>query len=270
MAASAERTWDVPLLERRQLSAPELTISDRAVETWVVNDGDVLHGADDGRARWLWSPGFATFSFTGAGPVAFDAAPGREAAARDFWIRSALPLAVQSRGTQVLHASALAGPNGVIAICGRTTAGKSTLVAAAQSSGLRAVGDDALAFEPGEGKLNALTLPFQIRLRPNAAAHMRLEGDAAAGSGGEVLPLALVILIDRETDATRPELSPVSPAEAVGALMPHAYCFSLAGKNELFTAYADLAERVPVVRVGFRRELDALPEVVEAIRALAD
>jgi hypothetical protein len=267
MATLPDR-WELPVLERRELAEPDVRAPGRAVATWVVNDGHVLHGFPTDEECWLWSPGFVTFCFTNSGPVAFDAESGRESEASDLWVRSALPLAMQARGTQVLHASALAGPNGVTAICGRTTSGKSTLVQAAQSAQLRTVADDALAFELGDKGIDALTLPFEVRLRPAAAA--QLEGSPAAGNGGEVSPLTLVILIDREDEAETPALTTVPPTEALGALMPHAYCFSLAtGKEALVRGYAELAERVPVVRLSFRRELDSLLAVVDAIRAVA-
>lgn len=238
-----------------------------SIATWLVNDGTELCGARAEGDDWVWSTGGAIFCDSGAGPVAFDPAAGDESEARDLWIRSVLPLLLQARGTQVLHASALAGPRGVVAICGRSTAGKSTLAAAAQSPDLRVVADDSLAFAAGDDKALALTLPYLVRLRP--AAYARLGALAqSAGPGGEELPLAGIIMIDRDAQAAPAEWSPVSPTEALGALMPHAYCFSLSqSKEQLVEAYAELVERVPVVGLSFRRDLNELPAVVEEVRA---
>ncbi len=73
----------------------------------------MLHGFRAGGSGWVSIPGVAAYGFTDAGPVTAvsDGVPRRRARdeVEDAWVRSVLPLVVQARGTQVLHASAVAG-----------------------------------------------------------------------------------------------------------------------------------------------------------------
>ncbi len=251
-----------PSLVRQAFPEPRLV----PVSTWETTDGRPLHAASDGDTRYLWSPGAAHFRFTADGDVDWDGAlPEHEASA--LWTRSALPLAVQARGTQVLHASAVCGPAGVVALCGVSAAGKSTLCAATAHGEVRAVADDALPFRLRDGEATALTLPFALRPRSSAATP-DLPGAAASGEGGETLPLAAVVLLD--PGGAEPTLERLRPPEAVGALMRHAYCFALEeGKAELVVEYAELARCVPVFGLRYERRPETLSRTSELVRGLA-
>ena len=156
-------------------------------------------------------------------------------------MRSVLPLVVQARGTQVLHASAVTGPAGVVALCGVSTSGKSTLAAALMARGHEVVADDALAFRVEGGEATALTLPFRLRLRSSSAEALGLPAIAAEGGGGGQATFSAIVILEPHDDEAAPNLEAVNAAEAVGALMPHAYCFALdEGKAELVAAYASL------------------------------
>ena len=260
----------VPQLDRADFDVAKPEEADGPVARWEANDGIVLIGYRVGSTGWIAIPGVAAFRLHESGDVAARATGGSEQAIADAWVRSVLPLVVQERGTQVLHASAVAGPSGVVALCGTSTSGKSTVAAALRRRGHRVVADDALAFFVEHGAAQALTLPFRLRLRPAAAAHLDSATIADEGDGGERLPLRAILVLEPDTSGAaqlRSELVP--PSEAVGALMPHAYCFALEeGKEELVRAYAALAGSVAVRRLSFPRELELLADVVDEVEAL--
>jgi hypothetical protein len=262
----------VPLLELVEFESPPPEDAEGPVARWEANDGIELLGYRAHGMSWITIRGLAAFRFDRTGAVDASASGASEQTIRDAWVRSVLPLVVQARGTQVLHASAMAGRSGVVALCGTSTAGKSTVAAALRDQGHRVVADDALAFVSGEGEAQALTLPFWLRLRPASAAHLELPPLVEKGDGGEQLPFAAIVLLEpRAVDGSRPSSEPVAPAEAVGALMPHAYCFALdQGKEELVRAYAALSASVVVKRLSFPRELAQLAGTVEHVEALLD
>ena len=188
----------------------------------------------------------------------------------DAWVRSVLPLVVQARGTQVLHASAVATPGGMVALCGTSTAGKSTLAAALLARGREVVADDALAFEAGGDGVDAFPLPFRLRLRDEAQEALQLPEIAARGSGGGRGPLAAVVILT-PADVDVAQLSTLAAADAFGTLMPHAYCFSLEeGKEALVEAYLALARTVPVWRLDYPQRLDRLDETVAVLDRVLD
>ena len=85
----------------------------------------------------------------------------------DAYRRTVLPQALQFFGREVLHASAVVGPSGVVGFCAYSQTGKSTLAFALAQRGYVPWADDALAFETGAQVSQALALPFAVRLRPS-------------------------------------------------------------------------------------------------------
>ena len=248
-------------MEHFDVPVPEGTVS-----RWEANDGLELAGFLANGLGYVIVPGVATYRFDVFGPVTGSSDGGTLEAIEDTWVRSVLPLVVQARGTQVLHASAVDGPSGVLALCGLSMGGKSTLAAAMMARGHRVVADDALAFNGESGEVTALTLPFRLRLRPASAEALELPGIAARGPGGDRLPLVSIVLLDPHDNEAAPMMEAVGAAEAVGALMPHAYCFALdEGKAELVAAYAGLAGAVPVRRLTYRQRLDRLDQVADLL-----
>ena len=64
------------------------------------------------------------------------------------------------------------------------------------------------------------------------------------------------------------EVQRLSRVEAVTALLPHAYCFSLADpdrKRRMMRRYIDLAERVPTFAVAIANGLEKLLAVLDQI-----
>lgn len=257
----------IPELVSEPLRPPEIA----GAQKWETTEGDTLFGLRIGTHHWLWSPGVVTFRFGPSGPVSFDSDGRTMDQVRTFWERSALPLAVQARGTQVLHASALANESRLIAICGRSTAGKSTIAAAGEGGGVRAVADDAVAVAFNAAGVQAVTLPYELRLRPASARHLGRPAISGRQRGGETRLLRCVVLLEPDGEACGLSITPLGPSAALGALMPNAYCFSLEDSREkLVNDYGALTTSVRVVSVRYRQTLEFLDEIVLAVRGLLD
>ena len=192
---------------------------------------------------------------------------------------SLLPLVLQARGTQVLHASAIVGKTGIVVLCGVSGAGKSTLAAALMQRGHTLAADDAVPFRVQGGRACAYPLPFSLRLRPEGAALLGLDqrtAPAAPIASGRLN--ALVILVPRRSDKATDHavevgtLSPMSAsAELVGELVPHLYCFSLAESGErLARDVLDLAVCVPVFRFDYPQHPEALADACETLETLLE
>jgi hypothetical protein len=208
--------------------------------------------------------GVAAYRFASTGKVVAVADGADDEAIHDAWLRSVLPLVVQARGTQVLHASAVSRAGRVLALCGVSTAGKSTLAAALTRQGCELVADDALPFAPESDGMCVYPVPFRLRLREEG--HEVLV-EQEAPSSPKPLRLSTIVILEPHHDDAPPLLDAVAPADAVGALMPHAYCFALEeGKEELVAAHAALAAAVPVHRLRYPQQLDRLAETVACLR----
>ena len=183
-------------------------------------------------------------------------------------------------GRSLLHASAVAGPDGVVAIAAARGGGKSSVAAALALGGWPLVTDDILAFEacgervivsPGPALMNLAAAPDSV---PDPAAL----GDILDVFGGEEcpeawvrvhgcasaeLPLAAVVLPVRSASAgllARRSAAPLT-------LVAHTLAFrSMDGAlRHRFEAVGDLVERIPVfcIQVG----VDVSPfELAAALR----
>ena len=281
-------------------------------EVWRDAAGAVFAecGVEAGRF-WMDLPGVALFRFDRAGDRV-SAAPGpgvaADAVAEAYW-RDALPLVLHARGAEVLHASAVRLGGGVVAFCGTSGAGKSTIAYGLHRRGRPLWADDAVALQVVDGAVAVRAVPFSVRLRPatrrlfdldrpapkppspagivpsgttgesptlsrDGAAVDRGHRVSAAGARGRAAsaPLAAVCLIARGAPDAR--LSPLGPAAAYPGVLLHAFCFSLgdpARKRLMLARYLSLVARVPVLALGVPEGLDRLPEVLDAIeRGLGD
>jgi ferredoxin len=173
MSTSRERTPS-----RMESSiVPELVL-DRTDQMGSLPGSEPIRTAHDpatGRCR-IEIDRVGRFRFTAGAPeVHAQHAPGASpATVRAAYLATVLPLALQAAGHQLLHASAIDTPEGVIAFCGPSGAGKSTLAAALARRGHPQWADDAVWWEVETDEhgepIGARTrrLPFQRRLRPDA------------------------------------------------------------------------------------------------------
>jgi hypothetical protein len=203
-----------------------------------------------------------------------------EGVVQDVYRRWALPLILQALDLEVLHASAVRGPTGVVGFCGDSEAGKSTLAYGLSRRGYPAWADDALALWVFEGSARAVPLPFALRLRHASAAFFGCDARGPLGSppspaiteqGSRLVTLCVLERRDISDVAVEVEVSRVSGVAAFAAIAAHAYCFSLkdeARRHRMVERYLALAARVPVLRVRYGSDLMRLSELIDAVEVV--
>jgi hypothetical protein len=252
--------------------------ADPKAETWLDARGDVFAHchARDGR-HWISVPGKACFCFEPHGsPVTMIPHPSADPEAlAELYERSVLPMVLQARGTEVLHASAVLTPHGVLALCAATGTGKSTLAYGLFRRGYPVWADDGVALDLPGSAVRVLPLPFEMHLRPSATAFFGLDGKdpapAPCRSQEEAAceppaPLAALCVLTRSQD--KHTIKRLSPASAFAALLPHAYCFSLKGpapRRKLVERYLAITAHVPVFEVRFQPQLEWLDMMLDRI-----
>src|SRR5882724_4019796 len=151
---------------------PAWALNSRA-EVWHDIQGGISAYAEVlGEEHWIHLPGLASFRFSrGGGEIAATVtSEAREELVLDAYRRRVLPMALQVCGREVLHASAVRSLAGIAALCADSETGKSTIAFGLSSRGYPLWADDLVAFEITDHLGLAISLPFNIRLRPSAAA----------------------------------------------------------------------------------------------------
>lgn len=253
-------------------------------QTWRDQTGRVAAwGYSAGGCHWLHLPSVAAFCFR-AGDRFVTAVPDAEADEErvlEAFRRTVLPLALQALGREALHASGVVSRRGVVAVCGTSGVGKSTLAYGLFRRGYELWADDAVVFEASAGSCLTIPLPFSMRLRSPARAHFSLgerlaSGEVVVGSPQGalrpgLLPLAAILVLRRAADKDGfvvGEIQALSPAKALAAVSRHAYCFTLVDaerKRRMLESYFELAVQVPVFLLTLRECLDDLPAVLDVI-----
>jgi len=195
----------------------------------------------------------------------------------DAYRRTVLPQALQFFGREVLHASAVVGPSGVVGFCAYSQTGKSTLAFALAKRGYVPWADDALAFETGARVSQALALPFAVRLRPESQEYFAVEplppeiepqNGTVITVGAERKPITALCVLSRGAEDEPSAIEPLEAAEAVTALLPHAYWSTLADeprKARMVQTYLELANTVSTYAVTISPVLDKLPDLLDAL-----
>src|SRR5437868_7089772 len=79
--------------------------------------------------------------------------------------RAVLPMALQAHGQEVIHASAVITEDGVVAFCGRSQTGKSTVAYGLHRRGYRVWADDTLVFDASAEFVQVIPYPHRLRIR---------------------------------------------------------------------------------------------------------
>src|SRR3990172_7388651 len=260
-------------------------VSGTPVRVWRDPQGrPAVYGYREGETWAIDVPGVAAFRFARQGDVAVAAHPGAaRSRIRDVYRRGVLPLVLQYRGREILHASAVIGSGGVVGLCGVSGTGKSTIAYGLGLRGHQVWADDALVFRVTAAMVETLPLGFGLRLRPAAARHFgllrRSAGEIVGAGGGEdgrnaARPLVAVCVLQRGRGPapSAAEAVPLGAVQALIALLPHAYCLDLDDlerKSRMMHQYLDLAGRVPVFSIKFSDGLESLGGVLDAVERVA-
>jgi hypothetical protein len=222
-------------------------------------------------------PDLATFAFvSGLKDVRVDAPVATPRSLVESLFRTvAIPFALQTAGYEALHASAVQTVDGVIAFCGQSGTGKTTLAYGLSSrSGFRLWADDALVFAPRRSAHEShvcLHLSQELNLRPQSRAFFGVEEGSppVAVTRSPEDALAGIVLLEPATGGTQAGLTALGLANALTGVLEHAYCFFVDEGRESQTvqAFVDLVAAVPTFRLrlplGFDR-LEATLDVLEA------
>jgi hypothetical protein len=206
---------------------------------------------------------------------------------RHLLIDQVLPLVVNLRGSEALHATAIATQRGVCAFTGPAGSGKSTLAASFVLSGYPLVCDDCLALS---GDRAIVTLPGYPGLRLwddsiralgassrnlKPVAHYttksRWQNSRRSDFCSTTRRLARIYLLARARPgkrSTRVLIQELNRAEALMGLVKAAYRLDITDSAMLtrqFQFLSRVAERVPVKRLIIPNDFSALSEVRQAV-----
>jgi len=254
----------------------------KRVRTWQDVSGVVCAvGYVDRGARWIRWPGTATFRIDPSGHLdAFPDPRVDSASIRDLCRRTVVPIALQALGYEVLHASAVRFPPGVVAICGDRCAGKSTLAYSLSRRGYDQCSDDMLVLDVGPTVVRPMQLPFDVRLRPEASTfwgfHPKRNDNEAVASidppcaaADAMPPLASLVML-RRVERGGPVMVRLPAAAAWTALMSNGYWFDPTDVDErrrVVRHYLDIAALVPAYELRFAPGLDRLDAVLDCIES---
>ncbi len=206
---------------------------------------------------------------------------------RHLLVDQVLPLVVNLRGGEALHATAVATRSGVCAFTGPAGSGKSTLAASFVLSGYPLVCDDCLALSEGAA-ISALPGYPGLRLWDDSiralgassrnlkqVAHYttksRWQNSRRADFCSTTRRLARIYLLKRARSSkhsARVLIEDVAPGEALMGLVKTAYRLDITDRAMLtrqFQFLSRIAERVPVKRLIVPNEFSALSGVREAV-----
>lgn len=200
-----------------------------------------------------------------------------------FWL--------EQQGRLVLHASAAVVEGRAVAFLAPKTGGKSSLLAALMQAGYPMLSDDVLPVREQAGVVVGEAAYPQMRLWPDQVArlakgvrgvHPVLSGlrkcRVPGGEGGMghfsagSWPLAGLYLLKRRQPARARrsvDITPLAPREALRELLRHSFLAQLVGRAGLQPArlplLAQVIRRVPVRRLAYPSDVDALPGVRRAL-----
>jgi hypothetical protein len=226
----------------------------------------------------LFVPRIGTFQFRVDGEeVAYQPLPtAPEELVDDAYHRMVLPLVRQFQGEAVLHASAVRLGGGIVALCGRAGAGKSTLAFALGTHGHVPCADDAVAFDVSEDPIRVLPVPFRLRLRPESAewfgAPSLVKGSemTTPWQAADPAPFLALFVLDRLAEPVAEDcvVERLTPGDAFLTVLPHAYYVALddaASNRTLVTSYLELVARVPVLALRYYPALDAVDRIAATV-----
>jgi len=253
---------------------------DQTYEVWRDATGNVAAvGGRRGDKCWIEVPAVGRFSFSvDDEEVVGHVKPGVDPAlVEDRFLRAILPLVLQARGEELLHASAVLTPRGIVAVCGESGAGKSSLAYALTRLGHPAYADDAVAFQVNDDGPLARLLPFRLMIREGTASSFGIPaGPIEVTTAGlpQSAPLALIIVLESgDVSAGRPMVEAMRPGLAFTQVLRHGYCFSLTESSRTRATIETYLRLVAAVRVLTARtgpDIDCLPQLAANVSAAVE
>lgn len=209
-------------------------------------------------------------------------------------LNQVLPLVLNLRGQDALHATAILTPHGVCAFAGPAGVGKSTLAASFLIAGYPVISDDCLVLKEQEDRIVAVPGYPGIRLWDDVAKSLSLDADHLSSVAHyttkhrlllpdqsqafptEPLPLARLYILSRSegsetcNEATAISLQPSPPRHAFMEILSSLFRLDIRSKTMLtrqFCFIERLVAQVPVKQLSIPQTVSALPKVRDAILA---
>jgi hypothetical protein len=205
---------------------------------------------------------------------------------RHLLIDQVMPLALNLRGAEALHASAVLVDGQAIAFTGPTGAGKSTLAAAFGRAGHTVLADDCLGVIDGGAAFEVVPAYPELRLWRDALSYLDLDRhpaapvadysdkerfafDASGVDPSRNYPLRAVYVLDedsREDGGT--VVRKMRPRETVIELIRSAFRFEVEDRVMLerqLGVFTRMAASLPVRRVSAPKDLERLPDLRDTI-----
>jgi hypothetical protein len=205
---------------------------------------------------------------------------------RHLLLNQVIPLVFSHSGKLVLHASACATPQGVLAFMGMTGAGKSTLAASFGLQGFAVLTDDCLLVEEQDERIVTVPSYPGLRLWPETVtalfeqepvlqplAHYTdkkriLFDQDHFDSSLSVRVIYVLTQPENMQEITGVTITPLATSEALLETVKHTFQLDITDREKLgqaFRQYQWLAKSVPFFRLSFPREHVFLPTVNRAI-----
>lgn len=208
---------------------------------------------------------------------------------RHLLLNQVMPLVINLRGGEALHASAVLTPHGIVAFSGPAGSGKSTVAGCLLKAGYPLMSDDCLALIEKSSKIHGMAAYPGLRLwgdsfkwlfgngrphRPVAdytdkqQVHITTK-EHAIPAKFQRLKRLYAIADPSEIDAKKNIIiEPLSPRESFIALVRCAFRLDITDNDMLkrqFYFLERVVSSVPVRRLVFRRDFRVLPALREAI-----
>ena len=225
-------------------------------------DGDGCWQATATRALYFW-PDVGAFEVADGDTIRLDPADGADTDTLRLTILGPLIATVLHQlGHLVLHASALRGPDGAVAVCAHSGTGKSTTATVLGDRGYDLLTDDVLAIDLEGDTPVVLPGGAGIKLWDASAQALGRDPEAIDTIGERYTkralpirpvhaptPLRALYVLERG-DAGPPD--PMSRPRAVGEVMSRSYCSELLrlhGAEQNLALASALAKAIPVLRL---------------------
>ncbi|HEX6292770.1 MAG TPA: hypothetical protein VFZ66_26535 [Herpetosiphonaceae bacterium] len=283
---------------RSDLALPELIAASAATADITIRRGAITRPSGMVRSgeRCLWAtPTEACLFWADAGTILVrdggemivePVARADEQTLRIYLLGPALGVLLQQRGLLVLHASAAAIGQHVVAFVGESGGGKSTTAAALHARGHAVLADDVAALLLREAA-PPLIFPAIPRLKLDAAPAAALGYPPTALSRFDADDERLAYRVDKQFSSAPLALSRIyvladgsavtiercRPQESFVELLRHSYALRIIGDQGATAAHfqlcAQAAKQVPVYRLSRPHALAALPDMVQRLEAEA-
>lgn len=226
--------------------------------------------------RWVNFPDLGTFRIRpDKGEVALMAGKARvPAELSEIFETAVLPLAYQLSGLEALHASGVRTARGVVGFCALSETGKSTIAYGLSLRGHPHWTDDVLVLEERGGHVFCRPVPYSTHLRTATAGFFAVDAagmDALRGEGsGGSQRLAAIVLLEQDQLDAFAEWRRLSPSEALPALLPHAFRFTLRDlqrTRETTERYLRLLATVPILNFHFTPGFDHFEQVLDRLES---